>query len=107
MNSDMVKPEKSPLSLSLYSNLKKNTCRYHYQNLDDSTKVLKILQKSHHFTHVYQKSQSHDVWFLIWAIFCPFITPYPHPTLIPKIKFLIKNEKNAWRYYPFIHTCVP
>ena len=38
MNSDMVKPEKSPLSLSLYSNLKKNTCRYHYQNLDDSTK---------------------------------------------------------------------
>ena len=34
MNSDMVKPEKSPLSLSLYSTLKKNTCRYHYQNLD-------------------------------------------------------------------------
>ena len=19
----------------------------------------------------------------------------------------IKNEKNAWRYYPFMHTCVP
>ena len=36
MNSDMVKPEKSPLSLSLYSTLKKNTCRF--QNLDDSTK---------------------------------------------------------------------
>ena len=44
MNSDMVKPEKSPLSLSLYSNLKKNTCRYHYQNLDDSTKSRDIKQ---------------------------------------------------------------
>ena len=53
---------------------------------------------------MYQKSQSHDVWFLIWAIFCPFTTPYPHPTLIPNIKFLIKNEKNAWRHYPFIHV---
>ena len=32
----MVKPEKfGQLSLSLYNTLKKNTCRHHYQNLDD------------------------------------------------------------------------
>ena len=76
--------------------IKKNTCRYHYQNLDDmiysswdieqnilklvilghllpfyphknpKIKILKnekICWRYHHFTHVYQKSQSYDVQF--------------------------------------------
>ena len=29
------------------------------------------------------------------------------PLMILKIKILKKNEKHAWRYYPFIDTCVP
>ena len=33
---------------------------------------------------------------LFWAIFCPFTL-----LTIQKIKIL---KKNAWRYYPFIHT---
>ena len=86
--------------------MKKNTCRYHYQNLDDmiysswdieqniqklvilchflpfyplqtpKIKILineKICWRYHHFTHVYQKSQSYDVWFLrygVWQTEC-------------------------------------
>ena len=81
--------------------IKKNTCRYHYQNLNDmiysswdielnilklvisghflpfyplKTPKIKILKNKkiswryHHFTHVYQKSQSHDVWFLRYGV---------------------------------------
>ena len=65
----------------------------------------------YYFTHVYQKSQSYDVWFLrywvrqhnlsFWAIFCLFT-----PLMTTKIKILKKWKQNAWRYYPFIHTCV-
>ena len=57
----------------------------------------------HHFTHVYWKSQSYDLWFLkYWVrqrIFChvglffallPYAPPLPpiHPLLISKIKIL-------------------
>ena len=47
----------------------------------------------HHFTHVYQKSQSHDVRFLRYEV--------------RKTQFLVilaifwENEKNSWRYYQF------
>ena len=66
----------------------------------------KIIQGSHHFTHVYQKSCSYDVCFLRYgcdrlnfllflAIFCSF-----NPLLTPRIK-IWKKYKNTWRYYPF------
>ena len=55
----------------------------------------------HHFTHVYHKWQSYDVWFLryearqnflsLWAIFCP-LTPSKFFDLLPQSKFW-KNEK--------------
>ena len=126
----------------LKKKIKKNTCRYHYQNLDDmiysswdieqnilklvilghflpfyplKTPKIKILKNEkicwryHHFTHVYQKSQymMYGSWdtewdrlnFLsFWVILC---------LMIPKIKILKKIWKTAWRYYPFIDTCVP
>ena len=48
-----------------------------------------------------------DRIFIILGHFCPFTTS-PH-LIIPKIKILEKKkfEKNVWRCYPFIHTCVP
>ena len=102
--------------------IKKNTCRYNYQNLDDmiymtysswnieqnilklvilghllpfyphknpKIKILKnekICWRYHHFTYVYQKSQSYDVWFLRYGVrqteyfvimdrFLPFYSP--------------------------------
>ena len=134
--------------LQFFQKNKKNTCRYHYQNLDVviycswyieenilklvilghflplyslKTKKIKILKHEkiywiyYHFTHVYQKSQSHDVQFLRYRVRQTefFVTlghslPFYHlPIMILKIKILKKNEKNAWRYYPLIHTCVP
>ena len=49
-------------------------------------KTEKICWRYHHLTHVYQKSQSYDVWFLKYGVqqteyfvimdhFCPFYTP--------------------------------
>ena len=36
---------------------------------------------------------------------------FPAKTAVPSDlenqNFEKKNEKNTWRYYPFIHTCVP
>ena len=53
------------------------------------------------------KNMVPEIWaknFLsIWAIFCPFTSP-PND---PKYQNFEKNEKNGWRYHPFIHTCVP
>ena len=33
-----------------YKKIKKNTCRYHYQNLDDMTDI-KIVLRTGHFSH--------------------------------------------------------
>ena len=109
---------------------KKNTCRYHYQNLDDmiysswdidcpftpiKTPKIKILKNEkicwryHHFTHVYQKSQSCDVQFLRYGVrqaeffvilghFLPF-----QPPDNPKNQNF-KIEKNTWRYYHFTNV---
>ena len=84
------------------------------------TKKIKILKNEkicwryNHFTHMHQKSQSHDVRFLKYRVrqtkffvILGHFLPFQHPhqmILIIKIK---KDNKNAWRYYPFIHTCVP
>ena len=116
--------------LHLKKKIMKNTCRYHYQNLHDriysfgsffalKTPRIKILKNEkicwryHHFTHVHQKSQSYDVQFLRYGVrltkmFCHFerffaLLPPPPPNDPEYQNF----EKNAWRYYPFIHTCVP
>ena len=71
----------------------------------------KICWRYYHFTHVYQKSQSYDVWFLGYVvtdrIFCHFgpffalLPPTPQPPLklfpstliIPKIRILKKMKK--------------
>ena len=61
----------------------------------------KICWRYHYFTHVNQKSQSYDVWFLrywvgqtkflsFWVIFFPFTSP---PLMIPNIKILKKWKK--------------
>ena len=74
-----------PLLFNFWKNEKKNTWRYH------------------HFTEVYYKWQSYDIWFLryevqqtyflsFWAIFCPFT-----PIKAKKIKIWKNNEKNTWR----------
>ena len=43
----------------------------------------------------------------IFCHFGPFFALLQPPLMIQKIKILKKNEKNVWRYYPFIQTCVP
>ena len=126
----------------LKKKLKKNTCRYSYQNLNDmiysswdiEENILKLVilghflknektcSRYHHFTHVYQKSQSFDVWFLRYEVrwteffaisshFLPFYQHSPSPPPTSKDSknqnFEEKNVKNAWRCYPFIHTYVP
>ena len=65
-----------------------------------TTQKWKKAWRYYHFTHVYHKSESYDVWFLkywawksynflsFWAIFCPF-TPLP----IWKIKILKKRKQ--------------
>ena len=69
------------------------------------------------------KNHNHDVQFLICRMrqaeffvilgaFLPFYTPSPthspHPTPNnPENINFEKNEKHAWRYYPFMHTYVP
>ena len=123
---------------------KKNTCRYHYQNLNDiiysswdieqnilklvilghflpfyplKTPKIKILKNEkicwryHHFTHVYQKSQSYDVWFLRYGVqqteffvildcFLPF-----YPLTTQKIKILKKWKKHL--EISSFYICVP
>ena len=63
----------------------KNTCRYHYQNLDDM---------------IYSSSDNRAKQTQIgnFRSFLPFI-----PIKAPKIKIL-KNEKICWRYYHFTHV---
>ena len=39
--------------------------------------------------------------------FGPFFVLFAPPPNEPKYQNFEKNEKNAWRYYPFTHTCVP
>ena len=76
----------------------------------------KICWRYHYFTNVYQKSQSWctvlDMQNETGRIFCHFgcffallHTP-PTPNNPKNINFE-KNEKHAWRYYPFMHTYVP
>ena len=47
-----------------------------------------------------QKSQPYDQIFLSFFAFLP-------PENDPKNQNFDKNEKNNWRYYYSIHTCVP
>ena len=74
-------------------------------------KQRKSILRFHHFTHVYQKSQSFDVCFLrygigqtyflsFWAIFCPFT---PLFTLKLKLWNKFLKELDILFYY----TCLP
>ena len=67
----------------------------------------------YHFTHVYHKWQSYDIWFVrygaqqteffaFWTIFCSFTRPPNNPK---KLKFG-KNEKRSLKILLF-YTCVP
>ena len=79
-----------PLFFSLFWKNEQNTWRYY------------------HFTHLYHKLQSYNVWFLrhqvwkkflsFWIIFCLFT-----PITTQKIQILY-NKKNSWIYYHF-HMC--
>ena len=70
---------------------------------------MKKTPRDTHFTHVYHKWQSYDVWFLRYEVqraeffvildsFLPFYTPNN-----PKNQSSEKNGKIAWRYYHFTH----
>ena len=52
-----------------------------------------------HFTHVYQKLWSYDVWFLRYtAQWTEFFVILSHFLGLTKSKFW-KNEKKVWKYY--------
>ena len=83
--------------------IKKNTCRYHYQNLKwYNLQFLRYRGKhteignfrSHHFTRVYRKWQSYDVWSLRYGVQRTefFVNPPPvHQS--KKSKKFLKMEK--------------
>ena len=73
-------------------------------------KMKKVSWRYYHFTYVYHKWQSYNVWFLryevwqtdflsFWMIFCSFT-----PLTTWKIKILKNWKKNPSRYYPHIKT---
>ena len=82
-----------------------------YPHKNPKIKILKnekICWRYHHFTHVYQKSQSYDVQFLrfrvrqakFYVILGHFL-PFQPPDNPENQNF--KFEKNTWRYYNFTH----
>ena len=68
-----------------FKKIKKNTCRYHYQNLDD----------------MIYSSWDIEQNILKLVILGHFLSFYPLKN--PKIKIL-KNEKICWRYHHFTHV---
>ena len=53
-------------------------------------------------------SETNVILYHIGQFFAFLPTPPPPSPNDPKNQnFEKKNEKNSWRYYPFIHTCVP
>ena len=73
------------LHLKNNKNPPKNTCRYHYQNLDD-------------IIYCSWDTEQNKLKLVILGHFLPFIPLKP-----PKFKTL-KNEKICWRYHHFIHV---
>ena len=131
-------PIKNKKCCIFFKKMKKNTCRYHYQNLDDMIYVIysswdieqntlklvilghllpfnphknpkikilkneKICWRYHHFTHVYQKSQSYEVsetsetcsYFFILGHFLPYSPNHPYG---PRKSKFWNNEQHTWR----------
>ena len=126
--------------------IKKNTCRYHYQNLDDmiysswdiEQNILRLVISGYYlpfYPPKNPKNQNFEKWKYLLEI-SSFYTCVPKITIFdvqflrfgvrqtefffilghflsfntptdPKNQNFKKKWKNAWRYYPFIHTCVP
>ena len=68
----------------------------------------------YHFTHMYHKWESYDVWFMKYGAwqtqffvildhFLHFYHPSPPPLTTQKFKNF-KKWKNTWRHYHFIHV---
>ena len=82
-----------------------------YPHKNPKIKVLKnekICWRYHHFTHVYQNSQSYDVRFLRYRVrqteffvILGHFLPFQPPDNLENQNF--KIEKNTWRYYHFTH----
>ena len=70
--------------LHFFKKIKKNTCRYHYQNLDD-------------MIYSFWDIEQNILKLVILGHFLPF-----YPLKTPKIKIL-KNENICWRYH-FTHV---
>ena len=75
-----------------------------------NTKILKNEKTCcrYHFTHVHQKSQPYDVWFLRYGVgqaeffvILGHFLPFQPPENLENQNF--KIEKNTWRYYHFTH----
>ena len=69
----------------------------------------KKLGRYYHFTHVYHKWQSSDVWFVRYGswqteffVILDLLLPF-YPPNNPKNE-VFKNEKNTWGYYQFTHV---
>ena len=91
-------------TLHFLKKIKKNNCRYHYQNLGDMvysswdiyrakyTEILKLKKNTsryYHFTHLHHKWQSYDVWFLRYGaqqteffVILDYFLPF-HPPMEP------------------------
>ena len=74
--------------LYLKKKKKKNTCRYHYQSLDN-------------MIYMIYSSWDMEQNILKLVILCHLLPFYPNKN--PKIK-LLKNEKNCYRYHHFTHV---
>ena len=76
----------------------------------------KITWIYYHFTNVYHKWQSYDIWFfrygqqqtkcfVILDRFLPFYPPHSPPSPTTRKIKILKNWKNSWRYHYFTQMC--
>ena len=71
--------------------------------------ILHMCTKNHsHIRYGFQDQSETDKIFYNFGAFFALLPPPPPPDDPENQNFeKKKKEKNAWRYYPFIHSCVP